>query len=85
MNRTQKEAFVADFRDKVGQAPVMYLTDFSGLDVKSMTTLRQNLKASTRSKMRHGRGSTSWSGFCYFGPSWPSGMHSNTGSTKIQI
>ena len=46
MNRTQKEAFVADFRDKVGKAPVMYLTDFSGLDVKSMTTLRQNLKAS---------------------------------------
>ncbi len=46
MNRTEKEAFVADFRDKVGKAPVMYLTDFSGLDVKSMTRLRRNLKAS---------------------------------------
>jgi large subunit ribosomal protein L10 len=46
MNRTEKETFVADFRDKVGEAPVMYLTDFTGLDVKSMTILRQNLKAS---------------------------------------
>ena len=46
MNRTEKEAFVTDFRDKVGKAPVMYLTDFSGLDVKSMTRLRRNLKAS---------------------------------------
>jgi large subunit ribosomal protein L10 len=46
MNRTEKEAFVVNFRDKVGQAPVMYLTDFTGLDVKSMTSLRQNLKAS---------------------------------------
>ena len=46
MKRTEKEAFVADFRDKVGRAPVMYVTDFTGLDVKSMTKLRQNLKAS---------------------------------------
>ena len=46
MNRTEKQAFVDDFREKVQQAPVLYLTDFSGLDVKSMTLLRQQLKAS---------------------------------------
>ncbi len=46
MNRTEKQAFVDDFREKVQEAPVLYLTDFSGLDVKSMTLLRQQLKAS---------------------------------------
>ena len=46
MNRAEKESFVVDFREKVKQAPVMYLTDFTGLDVKSMTSLRQNLRAS---------------------------------------
>ena len=46
MNRTEKRTFVGDFREKVRQAPVMYLTDFSGLDVKSVTVLRQRLKAS---------------------------------------
>ena len=46
MNRSEKETFVEEFRDKVKNAPVMYLTDFTGLDVKSMTTLRQRLKAS---------------------------------------
>ncbi len=46
MNRTEKESFVVDFREKVEQAPVIYLTDFTGLDVKSMTSLRQNLRAS---------------------------------------
>jgi large subunit ribosomal protein L10 len=46
MNRTEKEAFVGEFRDKVQAAPVLYLTDFAGLDVKSMTVLRQRLKES---------------------------------------
>lgn len=46
MNRTEKETFVVDFRDKIEQAPVIYLTDFTGLDVKAMTSLRQNLRAS---------------------------------------
>lgn len=46
MNRSEKETFVAEFRDKVKAAPVMYLTDFTGLDVKAMTDLRQRLKAS---------------------------------------
>jgi large subunit ribosomal protein L10 len=46
MNRTDKQTFVDNFREKVQAAPVLYLTDFSGLDVKSMTLLRQQLKAS---------------------------------------
>jgi large subunit ribosomal protein L10 len=46
MNRTEKQTFVDDFREKVRSAPVLYLTDFSGLDVKSMTLLRQRLKDS---------------------------------------
>lgn len=44
MKRTDKEQFVADFRDRLGQAPVFYLTDFTGLDVKAMTELRQDLR-----------------------------------------
>jgi len=46
MNRAEKQTFVGDFREKVREAPVLYLTDFSGLDVKSMTVLRQRLRAS---------------------------------------
>ena len=46
MNRTEKQAFVDDFRVKIKEAPVLYLTDFSGLDVKSMSLLRQQLKDS---------------------------------------
>ena len=45
MNRTEKEAFVADFRARVGRTSVVYLTDFTGLDVKAITELRQSLKA----------------------------------------
>ena len=44
MNRTDKQTFVDNFREKVQDAPVLYLTDFSGLDVKSMTLLRQQLR-----------------------------------------
>ncbi|HZD06490.1 MAG TPA: 50S ribosomal protein L10 [Longimicrobiales bacterium] len=44
MKRFEKETFVADFRERLGRAPVVYLTDFTGLDVKSMTRLRQDLK-----------------------------------------
>ena len=45
MDRTEKQSFVGDFRQKIQDAPVIYLTDFTGLDVKSMTHLRQNLKS----------------------------------------
>ena len=46
MNRTEKQTFVGEFREKIRAAPVLYLTDFSGLDVKSMTLLRRRLKDS---------------------------------------
>jgi len=45
MNRTEKDSFIGDFREKVQDAPVIYLTDFSGLDVKAMTRLRQDLRS----------------------------------------
>jgi len=46
MKRTEKEVFVAELRDRLGRAPAIYLTDFSGLDVKSMTKLRSSLRDS---------------------------------------
>lgn len=44
MIREQKETFVAGFREKAEQCSAMYLTDFTGLDVKAMTVLRNRLK-----------------------------------------
>ena len=46
MNRSQKESFVAELRERLRRAPVVYLTDFTGLDVKSITQLRRSLRAS---------------------------------------
>ncbi len=46
MRRDEKETFVAEFRERIDRSPVLYLTDFSGLNVKSMTDLRQKLKES---------------------------------------
>lgn len=46
MKRADKEALVADFRGRMEGAPVVYLTDFTGLDVKAMTTLRRRLRES---------------------------------------
>ena len=46
MNRTDKQTFVEDFRAKVQEAPVLYLTDFSGLDVRSMNLLRRQIRDS---------------------------------------
>jgi large subunit ribosomal protein L10 len=46
MDRTQKESFVTDLRERISRAPVLYLTDFTGLDVKEMTVLRRSLKSS---------------------------------------
>jgi len=46
MNRTEKETFVAELRERINKAPVVYLTDFTGLDVKSITKLRRSLRAS---------------------------------------
>ncbi len=46
MDRTQKESLVSDLRERISRAPVLYLTDFTGLDVKEMTELRRSLKDS---------------------------------------
>jgi large subunit ribosomal protein L10 len=46
MNRTDKSSFVSDLRERITKAPVVYLTDFSGLDVKSITQLRRSLRES---------------------------------------
>lgn len=46
MKRNDKETFVAEFRERLDRAPVLYLTDFTGLDVKSLTRLRQSLRDS---------------------------------------
>jgi large subunit ribosomal protein L10 len=44
MKRTEKEGFVEGFRERLQDAPAIFLTDFTGLDVKSMTVLREELK-----------------------------------------
>ena len=46
MNKEHKEAFVAEFRERLQGADAVFLTDFTGLDVKAMTTLRSQLKKS---------------------------------------
>lgn len=46
MKRSDKEAFIAGFRERANDALVLYLTDFSGLDVKAMTVLRERLRES---------------------------------------
>lgn len=46
MNRTDKETVVAEIRERLDRTAVMYLTDFSGLNVKSMTVLREKLRES---------------------------------------
>lgn len=45
MNRTEKASFVEDLRERISRAPVVYLTDFTGLSVKSITKLRRSLRA----------------------------------------
>jgi large subunit ribosomal protein L10 len=46
MKRTEKETFVEDFRERLQDSPAIFLTDFTGLDVKSMTVLRDELRKS---------------------------------------
>ena len=46
MTREQKEAFVAEFQERLGRSEAIYLTDFTGLNVKAMTSLRSQLKKS---------------------------------------
>ncbi len=44
MDRATKESFVQELRERLNRAPVVYLTDFTGLNVKSMTRLRRALR-----------------------------------------
>ncbi len=44
MTREQKEAFVAEFQERLGRSEAIFLTDFTGLNVKAMTSLRSQLK-----------------------------------------
>jgi len=46
MDRARKETFVVELRERMSRAPVLYLTDFTGLNVKAMTELRSTLKRS---------------------------------------
>ena len=46
MDRARKETFVTELKERIDRAPVLYLTDFTGLDVKAMTELRSSLKRS---------------------------------------
>lgn len=46
MDRAQKETFVSELRERIDRAPVLYLTDFTGLNVKAMSQLRRSLKHS---------------------------------------
>lgn len=46
MDRATKETLVSELRERIGRAPVLYLTDFTGLKVKEMTELRGQLRES---------------------------------------
>jgi large subunit ribosomal protein L10 len=43
MKRTQKEQLVIELREKIKGAKALYYTDFTGLNVKRMTSLRRRL------------------------------------------
>ena len=44
MTRAEKQAFVTDMRDRLERSGAIFLTDFTGLNVQSMTTLRGRIK-----------------------------------------
>ena len=44
MKRTEKEQLVTELKEKIGSAQALYYTDFTGLNVKSMTELRRRLR-----------------------------------------
>jgi large subunit ribosomal protein L10 len=44
MKRPEKEQLVGELREKLGGAKALYYTDFTGLNVKSMTELRRRLR-----------------------------------------
>ena len=44
MTREEKQAFVAEMRDRLSRTEAIFLTDFTGLNVQAMTTLRREVK-----------------------------------------
>lgn len=46
MQRAEKETSVAELKERIDRAPSLYLTDFTGLNVKAMTQLRRSLRVS---------------------------------------
>lgn len=44
MKRPEKDKLVAELKEKLAGAKALYYTDFSGLNVKSMTELRRRLR-----------------------------------------
>ncbi|MGY8779603.1 MAG: 50S ribosomal protein L10, partial [Longimicrobiales bacterium] len=46
MDRSRKEAMLAAVQERIDRAPVLYLTDFTGLNVQAMTELRTSLRNS---------------------------------------
>ena len=46
MDKARKQAFTEDFRNEAESAGALYLTDFTGLNVKLMTVLRRRIRES---------------------------------------
>jgi large subunit ribosomal protein L10 len=44
MQRAEKETSIAELKERIGRAPSLYLTDFTGLNVKAMTQLRRKFR-----------------------------------------
>ena len=47
MTREQKQEFISDLQERLARAEAIYLTDFTGLDVQAITTLRRQLRKSS--------------------------------------
>jgi large subunit ribosomal protein L10 len=46
MQRAEKETSITELKERIDRAPSLYLTDFTGLNVKAMTRLRRSLRSS---------------------------------------
>jgi large subunit ribosomal protein L10 len=46
MQRAEKETSITELKERIDRAPSLYLTDFTGLNVKAMTKLRRSLRQS---------------------------------------
>jgi large subunit ribosomal protein L10 len=44
MERAEKETVITELKERIDRAPSLYLTDFTGLNVKAMTRLRRSLR-----------------------------------------